>query len=137
MAELTKVNPIMSATRGRAFTGKTLNKFTVDVVENSTNLATANMGPGGAFQAILQVISTMGTIVGHSALRSDGSNDGQVFDVLIEGEFGTDTYDGTNSETFAAHLEDLVQGLGTVNSVVLTSATVTAATGYPMYANEA
>lgn len=137
MPSVTKVNPVISATRGRAFTGKTLNCFTVDVVENSTNLATANMAPGGAFQAILTALAQNCTIVGYSALRSDGSNDGQVFDVLVEGEFGTDTYDGTNSETFAAHLEDLVQALGTVNSVVLSSATVTVKAGFPMFANEA
>lgn len=135
MAGITKVHPVISATRGRSFLGKTLMGFTVDVVENSTNLATANMGPDGAFQAILQAIGTMGTIVAHSAVRSDGSNPGQVFDVYLEGEFGTDKYDGDNSEALAVHLEDLVQGLGTVNSVVLSSATVTLMTGYPLYAN--
>jgi len=86
---------------------------------------------------MLNAIAQNVTIVGHSALRTNGSGDGRMFDVLVEGEFGTDTYDGTNSETLAAHLEDVIQGLGTVNSVNLGSATVTAATGYPMYANEA
>jgi hypothetical protein len=60
-----------------------------------------------------------------------------MFDVLVEGEFGTDTYDGTNSETFAVHLEDVVQALGTVNSVSLASATVVVKAGFPMFANEA
>jgi hypothetical protein len=60
-----------------------------------------------------------------------------MFDVLVEGEYGTDTYDGTNSETFAVHLEDVVQALGTVNSVNLGSATVVVKAGFPMFANEA
>ena len=37
--------------------------------------------------------------------------------IAVEGEFGTDTYDGSNSETIAAHLEDVVQALGTVDGV--------------------
>ena len=137
MAGITKINPVISATRGRAFVGKTINCFTVDIAVNGTNMATANMGPGGVFQAILTALSRTCTIVGVSAVRTDGSNAGQVFDVLVEGEFGTDTYDGTNSETFAAHLEDEVQALGTVNSVNLGSATVVVKDGFPMFANEA
>ncbi len=31
----------------------------------------------------------------------------------LGGNYGTDTWDGSNSETFAAHLEDLVQAAGT------------------------
>ena len=42
-------------------------------------------------------------------LRSDGSNAGQVFDMVFEGEFGTDTYDGSNSEAFAAYLQTVVK----------------------------
>jgi hypothetical protein len=136
MASVTKANPVIDSTRGRAFLGKTINCFTVDIVA-AVDLATANMGPAGAFQAILSAIARSATIVGHSALRTNGSGDGRMFDVLVEGEFGTDTYDGTNSETFAAHLEDEVQGLGTVNSVNLGSATVAVKAGFPMSANVA
>jgi hypothetical protein len=136
MATTTKVNPVIDATRGRTFTGATLNCFTVDIVA-ATNLATANMGPDGAFQAIITALSRSATVVGVSALRTNGSGDGRMFDVLVEGEFGTDTYDGTNSETFAVHLEDVVQALGTVNSVSLASATVVVKAGFPMFANAA
>ena len=134
MASVTKVNPVIDATRGRTFTGATLNCFTVDIVA-AVDLATANMGPSGAYQAILTALSRSATIVGVSALRTNGSGDGRMFDVLVEGEFGTDTYDGTNSETFAAHLEDEVVALGTVNSVNLGSATVVVKAGFPMFAN--
>jgi|688.fasta_scaffold429736_4 hypothetical protein len=48
----------------------------------------------------------------------------------IGGNFGTDFWDGTNSETFAAHLEDLVQasGLatGSLQTVANTATTVVA-----------
>ena len=136
MAAVTKTNPIIDSTRGRTFTGATLNCFTVDIVA-ATNLATANMGPDGAYQAILTALSLNSTIVGVSALRTNGSGVGRMFDVLIEGEYGTDEYDGTNSETLAVHLEDVVQGLGTVNSVSLAAATVVVKAGFPMFANAA
>jgi hypothetical protein len=131
---ITKINPVIDATRGRTFSGATLNCFTVDIVA-ATNLATANMGPAGAYQAILTALARRVTVVGVSALRTNGSGDGRMFDVLVEGEYGTDDYDGTNSETLAAHLEDEVIALGTVNSVSLASATVTVKAGFPMFAN--
>jgi hypothetical protein len=37
--------------------------------------------------------------------------------VALGGEFGTDYWDGTTSESFAAHLEDLVQASGNLQSV--------------------
>jgi hypothetical protein len=133
-AGITKINPVIDATRGRSFTGATLNCFTVDIVAAS-NLATANMGPTGAYQAILSALSRACTIVGVSALRTNGSGEGRMFDVLVEGEFGTEKYDNTNSETLAVFLASEVVALGTVNSVNLGSATVTVKTGFPMFAN--
>lgn len=52
----------------------------------------------------------------------------------LGGDYGTDTWDGTTSETFAAHLEDLVQAVqyastGTIQSINMYDTTVTA--GWP------
>jgi hypothetical protein len=115
---------------------KALAAFDIDLAVNGTNFASTELGATGAVKAVLNRVATMGTIVGYSALRSDGSNAGQVMTVLIEGDFGTDTYDGSNSETFAAHLEDLIQALTSVGagSVNLSSATVTAVAGFPLAA---
>ena len=44
----------------------------------------------------------------------------------IGGNFGTDFWDGTTSESFAAHLEDLVQASGNLQSVNNASTTVAA-----------
>ncbi len=60
-----------------------------------------------------------------SAVDATGGT-GQGLKVLFEGEHGTDTYDGSNSETLAAHLEDVIIALGTVDGINLASATVTA-----------
>lgn len=81
-----------------------------------------------ALEAIAQVasIEVIGTVQADS-----GSNAGQLLRIAIAalgGDFGTATWDGTNSETFAAHLEDLVQACGTVQGVNLGSASVSAFT---------
>ena len=116
---------------------KALAAFDIDFAVNGTNFASTELGAGGAVKNVLATIATMATIVGTSALRADsGANAGQIITVLVEGDFGTDTYDGTNAETFAAHLEDLIQAKTSVGagSVNLSSATVTAVTGFPMAA---
>jgi len=121
----------------RAGLGKTLAAFDIDFAVNGTDFASTEIGPTGAVKEVLATIATMATIVGTSALRADaGANAGQIITVLVEGDFGTDTYDGTNSESLAAHLEDLIQaktsvGVGPVN---LASATVTVVAGFPMAA---
>ena len=120
----------------RAGLGKTLAAFDIDFAVNGTNFASTEIGPTGAVKEVLNTIATMATIVGTSALRSDGANAGQVITVLVEGDFGTDTYDGSNAETFAAHLEDLIQAKTSVGagSVNLSSATVAAVAGFPLAA---
>jgi hypothetical protein len=149
MATQIKVNPTL-ANASRSFMGKDLNGFTIDLAVNATNFGSTEMGPNGAVQQVLAQIARNTTIVGYSAFRADsGANAGQLFDVYVEGKFGTDTYDGTNSETLAAHLEDLIQALTTAGirtaatiavtgesanaaGVDLSSATVTAITGFPL-----
>lgn len=141
MAGITQVNPVKAtglSNRSRSYLGKTIMAFDIDYAVNGTNFDTTENGPTGAHQLILEQLQQTMNIVGLSALRSDGSNNGQVYTIMVEGDFGTDTYDGTNSETLAAHLEDVIQAntsIG-VGSVDLSSATVAAVAGFPMYANE-
>ena len=52
----------------------------------------------------------------------------QTIAFMVDGEKGTDTYDGSNSETLAVHLEDVIQALGTVGGINLASASCTAKT---------
>lgn len=116
---------------------KALAAFDIDFAVNGTNFASTELGAGGAVKNVLATVATMATIVGYSVLRADGdANAGQVMTVLVEGDFGTDRYDGTNSETLAAHLEDLIQAKTSVGAgpVDLSSATVTAVAGFPMAA---
>lgn len=152
MPGLYKVNPTLANT-SRSFMGKTLDAVTIDLAVNATDFSSTEMGPNGAVQEVLRVLSKIVTIVGHSALRADGgANAGQVFDVYIEGQYDSDTYDGSNSETLPVHLEDEIQALTaagvrsaalaavtgettSAGGVNLSSATVTRITGFPLYAN--
>ena len=125
----TKVNPTKANTVDH-FNGKTVTAITVDFAVNGTDFSDTEMGPLGAVQAAIATMTQEATPIIITALRSDGSNDGQVFDMVFEGEFGTDTYDGSNSEAFAAYLQTVVRLLTSVGagSVNLSSATVVAAT---------
>jgi len=125
----TKINPTKANTTDH-LSGKTITAVTVDFAVNGTNFASTEMGPLGAVQTAIATMTQEATPIIITKLRSDGSNDGQVFDMVFEGEFGTDTYDGTNSEAFAAYLQTVIRLLTSVGAgpVNLSSATVVAAT---------
>ena len=125
----TKVNPTKANTVDH-FNGKTVTAITVDFAVNGTNFSSTEMGALGAVQEAINTLSNQATPIIITKLRTDGSNAGQVFDIVYEGEFGTDTYDGTNSETFAAYLQTELRLLTSVGagSVNLNAATVVAAT---------
>lgn len=139
-----KRNPTLSNDTNH-FSGKTITAVTVDMAVNGTNFANTELGPNGAIQQVIAAMSKEATPIIITKLRSDGSNDGQVMDFIYEGEFGTDTYDGTNSESFAAYLQTEIRLLtaagarsaatiaesgesANVSGVNLSSATVVAAT---------
>ena len=139
-----KVNPTLSNNTNH-FSGKTITAVTLDLAVNGTNFASTELGPNGAIQEVIAAMSKEATPIVITKLRSDGSNDGQVMDFIYEGEFGSDTYDGTNSETLAVYLQSEVRLLtaagarsaatiaesgesANVAGVNLSSATVVAAT---------
>lgn len=118
---VTKINPVTDYSNGRSFNGKSVVFAEVDFLAD----ASAENGPGEAIEFALQQIQSVATIIGYSPLADTNTR----MVVMIEGDFPTDTYDGTNSETLYAHLEDLVQAGGSAygpNSFDLSSATVAA-----------
>lgn len=131
MATLTKKNEKIVAPFYK--NGVTLQFFEIDFgADVSAKLEATTAGARSpvtvALEAIAQVVSieVIGTVQADS-----GSNAGQLLRIAVAaigGAYGTDTYDGTNSETLAEHLEDLVRAAGTHQSVNLGSATVTAYT---------
>ena len=102
---------------GKVFAGIQLD-FGADV--------SAKLAVGGAVDVTLKAIMNEGlTPLAIGTVDATGGT-GQGLKVIFEGEHGTDTYDGSNSETLAAHLEDVVQALGTVDGVDLSGAAITA-----------
>ena len=118
---VTKINPIFDNDNARSFLGKSLTTVTVtkDGVEGST-------GAEGAMHALIQTVAERATIAAHTTASSAG-----VITFLLEGEFPTDTYDGTNSEAFDVYLASTITALGTVDGVDFSSAvTVSSGTVY-------
>ena len=100
-----KRNPTLSNTTNH-FSGKTITAVTLDLAVNATDFSSTELGPNGAIQQVIAAMSKEATPIVITKLRQDsGANAGQLMDFIYEGEFGTDTYDGTNPETFAAYLQ--------------------------------
>ena len=140
MAGQTQVNGFNGHAKSRSYIGKTITGITIDYAVNAVDMSSAaETGAGGTHTLIVQKLQQYGTIAMMSELRAEGSNAGQIFDVFYEGEFGTDTYDGTNSETLAAFIQTEIRaetsiGAGSNN---LSGATVTAVAGSPWKAEDA
>ena len=133
MATLTKKHEMVVAPTFK--NGVTLQFFNIDFGANVTTLLdvdTTNANPRSPVAVALEAIAQVASIEVIGTLQADGSsNAGQLLRIgvaAVGGAFGTERYDGTNSETFDAHLEDLVQAAGTHQGVNLASATVTAFT---------
>jgi hypothetical protein len=119
-----KINPIYRPAVARSFLSKSISVFTVTTT--GVNIF-ASTGATGAIDAILKSLSNNATIVAISDITNASPS---VFTVWLEGEFPTDTYDGVNSETFAKHLQDTIQALGTVDTRNLATTAVAAGPVY-------
>jgi len=85
----------------------------------------AKTGPSSTIQTVIHAILNENlSILGMSALYDTN----QTIAFMVDGEKGTDTWDGTNSETLAVYLQSVIRALGTVDSINLASATCTAKT---------
>lgn len=86
----------------------------------------AKLAADGGVDVIIKAIMNEGlTPVAIGAVDATGGT-GQGMKILFEGEHGTDTYDGSNSETLAAHLEDVVQALTDTDGITMSAVTVAA-----------
>jgi len=104
-----KVNPVFDATLARSFAGKTISQLDIDLGVD----ASASLQPFGAVDAVLKAITLRTVMLMHSDVAA-----GQTLSVFVEGEFPTE----------AADLQADIQALGTVDSIDLSGATVTAGT---------
>jgi hypothetical protein len=92
-------------TNGKVVTGI---EFAFSPGSGTTGLLGQTAAEIAEFMQSLSVVASP-LIIG--ALRDSGSgaNVNDRLNVIYEGEFGTDTYDGTNSETFAAYMATIAQ----------------------------
>lgn len=117
-AGITKLNP--TAVTTDFVNGPFLHIFTVDYISDIS----AKTGPSSTLQAVLRTIEERNTIYMAGPLID--SNTQQTFAVeAVGGRYPTDTYDGTNSESFATDLQDRIRALVAVDNFNLTTATVT------------
>ena len=118
-----KVNPIWVPTRSSSFIGKTISFFDIDLNVD----ASASTAPDEVIDSVVKVLSNRATIVLISALTGSG----QLLTVAYEGEFRDDDYNGDGTATsLAAQLQVDIRALGTIDSLALTGATVTAGVVY-------
>jgi hypothetical protein len=93
---------------------------------NSINVS-GRLAVGGAVEKALELIAGAGfnpVIIG---TPFDLNATADAMHVALEGTFGTDTYDGTNAETVAAHLEDILTAVAaTIDGVDFSAILVTA-----------
>ena len=86
----------------------------------------AKLAADGGVDVIIKAIMNEGlTPVAIGAVDATGGT-GQGMKILFEGEHGTDTYDGSNSETLAAHLKDVVQAITDTDGITMSAVTVAA-----------
>lgn len=106
--------------------GVSLQFFTVTFPSDvSSKLGATTLGVRSPVAVALEAIAQVASVEVIGTLQSGGT-ELPLAVAALGGDFGTEKWDGTNSETFAAHLEDLVQAAGSHQSVNLASATVTA-----------
>lgn len=124
MATLVKKNEAVSLPLFK--NGVSLQFFTITFPSAvNAKLAATTAGVRSPVVAALEAIQSVCSIEVVGTLQNSNTELG-IGVAALGGDFGTDKWDGSNSETFAAHLEDLVQAAGNHQSVNLASATVAA-----------
>lgn len=123
MATLVKKNEAVSLPLFK--NGVSLQFFTVTFpADVSAKLAATAGGARSPVVAALEAIAQVASIELVGTL-ANGGTELPVVVAALGGDFPTQKYDGTNSEAFDVHLEDLVQAAGTHQGVNLGAATVT------------
>lgn len=126
MATLTKKNEAVALPLFK--NGVTLQAFTITFPSSVAALLDAdvtNANPRSPVVVALEAVAQVASIEILGALQNSNT-ELPIMIAALGGNFGTDTWDGTNSETFAAHLEDLIQACGTHQGINLGSASVAA-----------
>ena len=126
-------NPILRDV-SRSFNGKTVREYEVALKVD----VSGSLGPDGALRRVFDVLARTATPIMISETYTEGGTANSAIKVFFEGDFGTDTYDGTNSQTFAAFLQAEIRALGAdagQEDLDLTGAVVAEADQSPYFAD--
>lgn len=132
MATLTKKNETVVAPFFK--NGVTIQFFNISfesTVAAKLDTDTTHANPRSPVAVALEAIAQVASIEVIGTVQNNGTGAGRDLRIgvaALGGNFGTDTWDGSNSESFAAHLEDLVIAAGSHQGVDLANSLVTAYT---------
>lgn len=130
MATLTKKNEKVVAPFFK--NGVTLQFFNISFESTvASKLEATTAGARSPVAVALEAIAQVASIEVIGTVGNNGTGAGRDLRIAVAalgGNFGTDTWDGTNSETFAVYLTSLVAAAGTHQSVDLANSVVTAFT---------
>ena len=132
MATLTKKNEVVVAPFYK--NGVTIQFFNISFasdVSSKLDVDLTNANPRSPVVVALEAIAQACSIEIIGTVGNNGTGAGRDLRIgvaALGGNFGTDTWDGTNSEDFATYLTSLVTAAGTHQGVNLASSAVTAFT---------
>lgn len=124
MPTVTRSHPTSVGTGLEFFIGKPCTIFEVDFGA----AVNAKTGPESTIAKVIEQIAGVCEIV----VKGDLHGTNQIMNFIVAHGNESDDYDGSNSETLIQHIEDLIQGLGTVDSINLASASATVKTSFDL-----
>lgn len=115
MPEVTRTHPANLGIGLEFFIGKPCTFLMVDFGA----AVDAKTGPESTIARVIREIADTAEIL----IKGDLHGSNQIMSFLVAHGNEADTYDGSNSETLAQHIEDKIQAAGTVDGINLASAT--------------
>ena len=115
MPEVTRPHPANLGIGLEFFIGKPCTFLMVDFGA----AVDAKTGPESTIARVIREIADSAEIL----IKGDLHGSNQIMSFLVAHGNEADTYDGSNSETLAQHIEDKIQAAGTVDGINLASAT--------------
>ena len=115
MPEVTRTHPANLGIGLEFFIGKPCTFLMVDFGA----AVDAKTGPESTIARVIREIEDSAEIL----IKGDLHGSNQIMSFLVAHGNEADTYDGSNSETLAQHIEDKIQAAGTVDGINLASAT--------------
>ena len=131
MAQVTRVNggivaPVTKSVNQSLNGDLTMLKINFKDSGDSALDVSGKTGVNGGLETVTKIIQNAGFNIVMMGTPFDDSGTANAWRIAVEGVFGTDTYDGSASETLAEHIEDLLQAAADVDSIDMSRTLVTA-----------